>query len=138
MGREPTIKAGLGFGCFRRDPQLGEGDGRLQTKQASYVVDERHLTEIHTDLRLQGVTQIVIMDRIRAAIMPVKTMSAREAKNAFGVLLDTARAEPVSVEKHGRPVVVVLSVEEFERMRRRGLRPSAGKLNDKNTTGHTK
>ncbi len=47
----------------------------------------------------------------------MKTMSARDAKNAFGLLLDTARAEPVSVEKHGRPVVVVLSVEEFERMR---------------------
>lgn len=60
--------------------------------------------------------------------MPVKTMSARDAKNAFGLLLDTARAEPVAVEKHGRPVVVVLSVEEFERMRRRGLRTSGGKV----------
>jgi prevent-host-death family protein len=57
----------------------------------------------------------------------LKTMSARDAKNAFGLLLDTARAEPVSVEKHGRPVVVVLSVEEYERMKRRGLRPSASK-----------
>lgn len=46
-------------------------------------------------------------------MMPVKTMSARDAKNAFGLLLDTARAEPVKVEKHGRPVVVVLSVEEL-------------------------
>jgi prevent-host-death family protein len=52
----------------------------------------------------------------------MKTMSARDAKNAFGLLLDTARAEPVAVEKHGRPVVVVLSVEEFERMKVRGLR----------------
>ncbi|KAB2688931.1 type II toxin-antitoxin system Phd/YefM family antitoxin [Brucella tritici] len=47
----------------------------------------------------------------------MKTMSARDAKNAFGLLLDTARAEPVAVEKHGRPVVVVLSVEEYERMK---------------------
>jgi prevent-host-death family protein len=46
-------------------------------------------------------------------------MSAKDAKNAFGLLLDTARAEPVTVEKHGRPVVVVLSVEEFERLNRR-------------------
>lgn len=52
----------------------------------------------------------------------MKTMSARDAKNAFGLLLDTARAEPVSIEKHGRPVVVVLSVEEFERMKVRCLR----------------
>nr|WP_245503200.1 type II toxin-antitoxin system prevent-host-death family antitoxin [Rhizobium leguminosarum] len=46
-------------------------------------------------------------------------MSAKDAKNAFGLLLDTARAEPVTVEKHGRPVVVVLSIEEFERLVRR-------------------
>lgn len=55
----------------------------------------------------------------------MKTMSARDAKNSFGLLLDTARADPVAVEKLGRAVVVVLSVEEFERMRRRGLRMSA-------------
>ncbi len=48
----------------------------------------------------------------------MKSMSAKDAKNAFGLLLDTARAEPVTVEKHGRPVVVVLSVEEFERLKR--------------------
>jgi prevent-host-death family protein len=47
----------------------------------------------------------------------MKTMSARDAKNAFGMLIDTARAEPVYIEKHGRRVVVVLSVEEFERLR---------------------
>ena len=46
----------------------------------------------------------------------MKKMSARDAKNAFGLLLDTARAEPVSIEKHGRRVVVVLSVEEYERL----------------------
>lgn len=57
----------------------------------------------------------------------MKTMSARDAKNSFGLLLDTARAEPVSVEKHGRPVVVVLSVEEFERMKVRCLRTPGNK-----------
>jgi prevent-host-death family protein len=46
----------------------------------------------------------------------MKTMSARDAKHQFGRLIDTARAEPVVVEKHGRPVVVVLAVEEFERL----------------------
>jgi prevent-host-death family protein len=47
----------------------------------------------------------------------MKTMSARDAKHQFGRLIDTARAEPVVVEKHGRPVVVVLAVEEFERLK---------------------
>lgn len=46
----------------------------------------------------------------------MKSMSAKDAKNAFGLLLDTARAEPVTIEKHGRPVVVVLSVEDYERL----------------------
>ena len=58
----------------------------------------------------------------------MKCMSAKDAKNAFGLLLDNARAEPVTVEKHGRPVVVVMSIEEFERLSllERGQRPDAG------------
>lgn len=48
--------------------------------------------------------------------MPMRTMSAKNAKNSFGMLLDYARAAPVQVEKHGRPVVVVMSVEEFQRL----------------------
>jgi prevent-host-death family protein len=43
-------------------------------------------------------------------------MSARDAKNGFGRLIDLARAAPVSIDKYGRPVVVVLSVEEYERL----------------------
>jgi prevent-host-death family protein len=43
-------------------------------------------------------------------------MSAKAAKDSFGRLIDTARATPVVVEKHGRPVVVVLAVEEYERL----------------------
>lgn len=45
------------------------------------------------------------------------TLSARDAKYNFGRLIDTARAEPVTVEKHGRAVVVVLAVEEYERLK---------------------
>lgn len=47
----------------------------------------------------------------------MKIIAARDAKNGFGYLIDLARAEPVTIEKHGRPVVVVLSVEEFERLK---------------------
>lgn len=60
-------------------------------------------------------------------------MSARDAKNSFGRLIDLARAEPVAIEKYGRSVVVVLSVEEYERLtgkpksRARRSQPSAGK-----------
>lgn len=47
----------------------------------------------------------------------MQSMSAKEAKYGFGRLIDLARSEPVIVEKHGRPVVVVLAVEEYERLR---------------------
>jgi prevent-host-death family protein len=43
-------------------------------------------------------------------------MSAREAKNAFGLMIDTARAEPVLIEKHGRGVVVVIALEDYVRL----------------------
>ncbi len=46
----------------------------------------------------------------------MKKMSAKDAKNAFGMLIDSARAEPVTIEKHGRAVVVVLSIEEYMRL----------------------
>lgn len=48
----------------------------------------------------------------------MKNFSARDAKNQFGLLIDTARVDPVVIEKHGRPVVVVCSVEEFDRLQR--------------------
>lgn len=47
----------------------------------------------------------------------MQSMSARDAKYGFGRLIDLARSEPVVVEKHGRPVVVVLAIEEYERLR---------------------
>jgi len=47
----------------------------------------------------------------------MQTLSARDAKYNFGRLIDTARSEPVTVEKHGRAVVVVLAVEEYERLK---------------------
>ena len=47
----------------------------------------------------------------------MRSISAKDAKYGFGRLIDLARAEPVLVAKHGRPVVVVMSVEEYERLK---------------------
>ena len=47
----------------------------------------------------------------------MKTLSAKDAKYGFGRLIDLARTEPVAVAKHGRPVVVVKAVEEYERLK---------------------
>jgi prevent-host-death family protein len=55
----------------------------------------------------------------------MKSISAKDAKNEFGRLIDTARAEPVTIEKHGRPVVVVVSVEEYQRLINDALDKSA-------------
>ena len=49
----------------------------------------------------------------------MQSMTAKDAKYGFGRLIDLARAEPVLVAKHGRPVVVVMSVEEYERLNNR-------------------
>jgi len=46
----------------------------------------------------------------------MKAVAAREAKRRFGLMIDVARTEPVVVEKHGCPFVVVLAVEEYERL----------------------
>ena len=47
----------------------------------------------------------------------MKTLTAKDAKYGFGRLIDLARADPVAVAKHGRQVVVVIAVEEFERLK---------------------
>ena len=55
----------------------------------------------------------------------MQSMSARDAKNAFGRLIDMARAEPVAIEKYGRSVVVVMAVEEFERLTAKAKKQAA-------------
>ncbi|RLL54069.1 type II toxin-antitoxin system Phd/YefM family antitoxin [Mariprofundus sp. EBB-1] len=47
----------------------------------------------------------------------MKSIAAREAKNRFGVLMDTAQREPVAIEKHGRAVAVMMSVEEYRKIK---------------------
>ena len=46
----------------------------------------------------------------------MQTLSAKDAKYGFELLIDLARAKPVAVAKHGCPVVVVMAVGEFERL----------------------
>ena len=46
----------------------------------------------------------------------METIAATEASNRFGQLLDLALQQPVTIEKKGRQVAVILSVEEYNRM----------------------
>jgi prevent-host-death family protein len=52
----------------------------------------------------------------------MRTFSAADAKNRFGELLDAARREPVRIEKHGRPVAVMISQEDYEFSQQQRLR----------------
>ncbi len=47
----------------------------------------------------------------------MRTFSASEAKEHFGQLLDIAQREPITVTKRGRPAAVMMSIENYERMR---------------------
>ncbi|TVQ37756.1 MAG: type II toxin-antitoxin system Phd/YefM family antitoxin [Geminicoccaceae bacterium] len=47
----------------------------------------------------------------------MRTISSLDAKNRFGQLLEAAQRAPVTVTKQGRPAAIVLSVEDYERMR---------------------
>ncbi len=62
------------------------------------------------------------------------TLTATDIKNGFGRLIDLAWAESVVIAKRGRPVVVIVAVEEYERRRGRNTpklcpsrKPSANK-----------
>ncbi len=56
----------------------------------------------------------------------MQTITAKDVKFGFGRLIDLARAEPAAVAKHGRPVVVVMAVEELERLKAlEGLRDAS-------------
>ncbi len=58
----------------------------------------------------------------------MQPVSARDAKARFGALLDTARREPVVIERHGWAVAVVRSKEEYDALNdiKRSVRRYAG------------
>lgn len=47
----------------------------------------------------------------------MREVTARDAKNRFGQLLQSAQQGPVRVTRNGRPVGVMMSVQQFERLR---------------------
>jgi len=51
----------------------------------------------------------------------MRSISATEAKQNLAALLDTVQREPVMIRRHDRDVAVVISPEEFERIRRANI-----------------
>lgn len=61
-------------------------------------------------------------------------VTASDAKNRFGQLLEMARSGPVRIQKNGRDVAIVLSPDEFKRMAEAGQRepsPAVKALHEK-------
>jgi PHD/YefM family antitoxin component YafN of YafNO toxin-antitoxin module len=46
----------------------------------------------------------------------MQTLTAKDAKYGFGRSIDLALAEPVTVARHVRPVIVLMIAEKFARL----------------------
>ena len=44
----------------------------------------------------------------------MRTMTSVEAQNHFGLLLDSAQREPITITRRGRPVAYLFSPQEYE------------------------
>lgn len=47
----------------------------------------------------------------------MKTVSATDAKQRFAAVIDAAQREPVRIRRQNRDVAVILSAEEYDRIR---------------------
>ena len=57
--------------------------------------------------------------------MDTTRVTSSEFQQSFGALSDKARREPVIITRHGRDSLVVVAVEEWERLMRRDRRVGA-------------
>ena len=48
--------------------------------------------------------------------MASSTWSIQDAKNRFSEVVEAARRRPQTVTKHGKPAVVVVAADEYERL----------------------
>ena len=47
----------------------------------------------------------------------MQIMSATDVKHGFGAAIDAAQREPIFIQKQNRDVAVLLSVQEYEKLR---------------------
>jgi antitoxin Phd len=50
--------------------------------------------------------------------MPRRSWSVQDAKNQFSAVVEAAKSDPQTVTKHGKPAVVVVDAELYERLSR--------------------
>jgi prevent-host-death family protein len=54
----------------------------------------------------------------KVTVMTRRNWSVQDAQNRFSEVVEAARREPQTVTKHGKPAVVVVAVDEYERLRK--------------------
>lgn len=50
--------------------------------------------------------------------MAHRSWSVQDAKNRFSEVVEAAQRKPQTVTKHGKPAVVVVAADEYDRLRR--------------------
>lgn len=69
--------------------------------------------------RPAGAYPTILLDTAKTAIIAVmKSVTALEAKNRLGEVLEAAQRQPVSITRNGRPSVVMISAESYARRQR--------------------
>jgi prevent-host-death family protein len=58
----------------------------------------------------------------------MKAVSATDAKQRLAALLDAAQREPVIIRRQNRDVAVIISVEQYERIRRSNIAELKGTM----------
>jgi prevent-host-death family protein len=46
----------------------------------------------------------------------MRYVSATETQNKFAAIMDIARREPVTIQKNGRDTVVMMAIEDYEKL----------------------
>jgi prevent-host-death family protein len=65
-------------------------------------------------------------------------VTSAEFQRNFGLYQDKALAEPVVITKNGRERLVLVSVEEYRRLKRRDRAPWRSKICQRNRLSHSK
>jgi antitoxin Phd len=68
-----------------------------------------------TAKELTNVLNLLTIKAVIAIIATMKSVTALEAKNRFGEVLEAAQRQPVSITRNGRPSVVMISAESYAR-----------------------
>ena len=78
--------------------------------------------------KLDKVSSMTTYRKSNGELVELPTITASEAKNRFGKVFDQVLSEgPIAVSRHEKPSLVILSVNDFERLKA-GESPAINKL----------